>query len=799
MRLSAIIVILALSLLVANISPAQRGFIRAVGRRPPDLPETVYRTGRALLIGINDYPNLPAHCQLNYAVKDATEMAELLQTMFGFPEENITVLTNEKATEQGITDALASLADPDKVSEDDCVLVFFSGHGQTVSLPYGGEMGFLVPHEARVDLGVEPNYSQYYSDCIGMDELKRVAKLIPARHVLFLVDSCYSGLAVRSLKGLDPKTKGYLRKIMRLHVREIVTAGRKGEQSRESPDWGHGAFTYKLLEGLRTEVADINDDGVITAFELGTYLKLSVPRLADQTPQFGYLEGEGEFVFLPQVERATTLVVESSPGALVAVDGGPEQSAPLRLSRLSAGMHVVTVQAPDFEPQTVQVDLQPGEERSLQVALQRARVTLDVLSTPKGAEVTFDGTSRGKTPLQLEDTLTGEHELRLILKDHEPLERSIVVHAPPQPMTLALERSQGSIQVGSSPGDAAIYVDGKPQGEMTPCTLRLPVGECKLELCKPLYRPVTRSIQLRRGTNPPVTVSLEAQVATLSIISTPEDAAISINGEQRTEVTPAELTLPPGKYAITIEREDYESYTEEITLADRQVQRIEASLPVQTRLYVTTDPPGNEVDLGDLGVHQTPVLVRGVKPGDYEVRASMRGHRKTVQPFSVTPHLRNTLEVRLLPVSRTRMALYSLVLPGAGQYYGGRHTSGTLFLLTGLGATAGVAVGYLLYDQSVNDYNDTIASYNSAFISDEIESARAVMMDAHDDADAKFTLRQGMFITLGAVWGLNVVHTLLAGPVSAPEQLQTQAELPNWEISPRITPRDTKVMVRHRF
>ena len=48
---------------------------------------------------------------------------------YGFLPDNITMLTDEQATKQGIEQALASLGNGDRIKETDRVLVFFSGHG----------------------------------------------------------------------------------------------------------------------------------------------------------------------------------------------------------------------------------------------------------------------------------------------------------------------------------------------------------------------------------------------------------------------------------------------------------------------------------------------------------------------------------------------------------------------------------------------------------------------------------------------------------------------------------------------
>ena len=104
--------------------------------------------------------------------------------------------------------------------------------------------------------------------------------------------------------------------------------------------------------------------------------------------------------------------------------------------------------------------------------------------------------------------------------------------------------------------------------------------------------------------------------------------------------------------------------------------------------------------------------------------------------------------------------------------------------------------GYLLYDQSVDDYSNSVKEYNKAFSPAKIESTRQAMTDAHDSADMKFYLRQGVYIALGVIWGSNVLHAMMAGPTTAPE---LHAKLPNWEIVPRVTPQIAQVAVLYRF
>ena len=110
------------------------------------------------------------------------------------------------------------------------------------------------------------------------------------------MDSCYSGLGLNRSGGVSPKISDYLRKISSMRVVQIITAGGKGEQVQEKG--GHGLFTTYFLHALVGE-ADFNKDNVVTGTELGAYLRPTVSNASGQaqTPLYGRLEGEGEFLF----------------------------------------------------------------------------------------------------------------------------------------------------------------------------------------------------------------------------------------------------------------------------------------------------------------------------------------------------------------------------------------------------------------------------------------------------------------------------------------------------------------------
>ena len=245
------------------------------------LPVHLYKKSFAVIIGVNNYEKWPA---LEFAVNDAKAVMRKLEKT-GF--EEITVIFDKEATQRRIlTELFYEL--PKKVGRDDRVLFYFAGHGQTEELQDGGRKGYIMPFDADT--------SSYSSTAISMEQIRSLSSRIPAKHILYVMDSCYSGLGLSRSYGVSPKLTGYLRKVGSMRVVQIVTAGGKGEQVQERE--GHGLFTTYFLQALDGE-ADINRDGVVTGTELGAYLrpKVSDASRQEQTPLYGRLEGEGEFLF----------------------------------------------------------------------------------------------------------------------------------------------------------------------------------------------------------------------------------------------------------------------------------------------------------------------------------------------------------------------------------------------------------------------------------------------------------------------------------------------------------------------
>jgi hypothetical protein len=154
---------------------------------------------RALLVGINDYPN--AADRLEGCVNDVFLMSSLLQEC-GFEPDNIRVLLNERATASGIVERLQWLLEG---SEDEQDRVFFySGHGAQIP---GYGVGETVDRQDECLVPFDFDWSREHA--VTDDQFYDLYSQLPySTRFLTILDCCHSGGMTRDgaarVRGITP-------------------------------------------------------------------------------------------------------------------------------------------------------------------------------------------------------------------------------------------------------------------------------------------------------------------------------------------------------------------------------------------------------------------------------------------------------------------------------------------------------------------------------------------------------------------------------------------------------------------
>ena len=218
----------ALSLLI--FSPAtgsDAGIFPHVREKTETTDQTSFQK-KALLIGINQYKNLQV---LNGPVNDVKAMKDTLMSCYGFQEDGLKVLTDAQATKKNIKRTFLEWLIED-TKENDLVFFYYSGHS-TQFAAGNIKISALLPSDT------EPNDGQ---NIICENELDDWLRQLKGRAVVVIIDSDF----VRGGKS------GSLYFPARF-IYMVAAQGIEGAwDSKFSIDKNHGAFTYGLLEGMKT-------------------------------------------------------------------------------------------------------------------------------------------------------------------------------------------------------------------------------------------------------------------------------------------------------------------------------------------------------------------------------------------------------------------------------------------------------------------------------------------------------------------------------------------------------------------
>jgi hypothetical protein len=271
-----------------------------------------YRSSWALAIGINAYQQMPP---LACASKDAQDIAECLINRFDFPRHQVILLQDELATHENILAAFDTIINRWNIAPDDRLMIFFAGHGLIRETSDGSKVGYLAPVDAQ---------PQAWRTLIRMSDLIDQASFLAAKHILFIMDSCYSGLSFMRQAQADPIVEHFLTR----RAIQMMTSGKGTEPVADGGDRenDNSIFTGHLLEALSGDAATAS--GLMTASDVMHYVYRHVTRTPkiNQTPQYGWLSGDGDFVLQFPHGKGLPLSIEVSlrqgtaPSRLMAVN-----------------------------------------------------------------------------------------------------------------------------------------------------------------------------------------------------------------------------------------------------------------------------------------------------------------------------------------------------------------------------------------------------------------------------------------------------------------------------------------------
>jgi hypothetical protein len=573
----------------------------------------------ALVIGIDDYPApLP---KLKTAVADAQAIADVLKKRYGF---QVKTLLDHDATRANIIDAIHHYRNT--LGPNDNLLIYYAGHGYA---DHEAEKAYWLPVDAD---------SSDSANRIISDDLTTDIKVLPARHVLLISDSCYSGDLLRDVDAPAPSQgeQGLLNRMLRSRSRTLMASGSDEPVSDKGAN-GHSVFANAVLNAL-TGVTTSQ----FTAEDLfHDWVLQQVVGKSQQRPQYSIIpdsnNGDGDFVFqlLPELvakplppPKDSFVMMNAPAGAEIHIDqqeSGRSTGGPYRI-KVEPGPRMIEVFLAGYQTWKQTVSVEAGKQADVAptlipvyVAPPPPKESFVLMNAPMGAEIHVDQQASGHStgsPYRIK-VEPGQRVVEVFLNGFQPWKQTVSVEAGkqadlvanlvavPVPPVNVVAPPKDSFVVMNAPAGAEIHVDQQASGHSTgsPYRIKVDPGQRVVEVFLNGYQPWKQTVSIDAGKQADVVANLIPVPAPPAIITPPlpKDSFVMMTAPAGAEIHvdqlasghstggPYRIKVDPGQRVIEVFLAGYEPWKQSVSVDPGKQEDVVAKL-VPVPLPVNPQP-----------------------------------------------------------------------------------------------------------------------------------------------------------------------------------------------------------------
>ena len=376
--------------------------------------------------------------------------------------------------------------------------------------------------------------------------------------------------------------------------------------------------------------------------------------------------------------------VDSNPqGAFVEFDGVGEGTTPISIpvKTTSDPSHRIRITMSGYQEWTGHVTGNPGPGETLYQTADLVQIPptitvepttvggdvgwFQIDSAPQGADVTFDGTYYGTSPILVKVLVTGtpSHDFRVRMNGYRDYTQHLSNNPGPSetiPLFASLVplAQYGSISVTSDPSGALATLDSGQQ-YLTPCTFPQVVsGMHTVTVSKAGYAPYTSQVQVTYNSQPGVFAPLTKiqTTGTLFIDSVPQGADIQVDNLWQGQTPQRIGNLVGGYHSVMLRLSGYQTLSQQVMITTGQDTRISPTLvknppevktgsisvscnPAGASVYLNNDfqgvvPEGGYLDIPDLTPGVYTIVLKDPQMEDYS--ASIPVIAGQITPVNVT-------------------------------------------------------------------------------------------------------------------------------------------------------------------
>jgi PEGA domain len=349
-----------------------------------------------------------------------------------------------------------------------------------------------------------------------------------------------------------------------------------------------------------------------------------------------------------------------------------EAPVPVPVSTTGNPQHTIKVTLPGYQTWENVYNGNPGAGQTITITATLIPSTnsgqIQVTSYPSGATAVLDRSQSRITPATFSNVPVGNHEISVYLSGYQTYYTSIslskgqtaVVNVQFTPPV-----TTGALSISSTPGDAAVYVDGVYQGVTPTVAGNLVAGPHTVILSKAGYQDWVSTVTVTAGQTTPVTATLASDpkpiYGTVSISSDPSGASVYADdvyvGQTSPGIPLVFTQVKPGYHTLLISRPGYQDYTTNgVVTAGQNLDLVIKLTPTPQKpttgsVSVTSAPSAAEVYLDNAFRGLSPLTLDAVSPGTHGILIKLNGYQDWSSQIQVTAGQTTQIAANLLPAA----------------------------------------------------------------------------------------------------------------------------------------------------
>ncbi len=352
------------------------------------------------------------------------------------------------------------------------------------------------------------------------------------------------------------------------------------------------------------------------------------------------------------------IYASSTPsGADVYVDGFLKGVSPVVVPNVAPGSRVVKFVKASYADYSISVNVVSGGTATVSAVLSAVPGSISASSTPSGAAVYVDGVLKGTSPVTVSNVAVGSRVVKFVKAGYVDYSVSVsVVSGGTATVNAVLVPSPGSINAGSTPVGAAVYVDGVLKGTSPVTVSNVVPGSRLVKFVKAGYADYSTTVSVVSGGTATVNAVLVpvGAVGSVSAVSVPSRAEVYVDGVYK-GVSPVTVSnVAVGYRVVKFVRAGYDDYSTTVNVVaggTKYMRVVLTSVTAIGSVSASSSPSGASVFVDGVLKGVTPVVVPNVAPGNRLVKFVKTGYDDYTTSVSVVSGAIATVNAVLNPVA----------------------------------------------------------------------------------------------------------------------------------------------------